>query len=95
MDNTGRELRRGLKTQGPVGPVMVVLFSPASNDVLSFPPIGESIPVQALLTQLAVETLDDAVLPRATRSGAGWADILVLKPAHHRGGCELGAMGRM
>jgi hypothetical protein len=46
---------------------LVVIEPPALDDSASFGQIGEDLLVQAFVTQLAVEALDEAVLLRLAR----------------------------
>jgi hypothetical protein len=45
--------------------LIVIEVPPFLNDQLSVLPADKPFPVQTFIAQLAVETLDEAVLPRA------------------------------
>ena len=57
-----RELSRGNPTQAAVGPDFVVVLPPFSNALPGLGQTQEPLLVQALVPELAVETLDVAVL---------------------------------
>src|SRR5690606_40180644 len=65
---------------------------PAFDQHLRFGAAAEPFPVQKLVLKLAVEALDEPVLPGATRRDEGRADRRVAQPAHHLGRGELGAV---
>ena len=50
-----------------MGPLFVVFPAPACDQHLRFRECGEDLPVEALVTQFAVEGLDIAVLPGTAR----------------------------
>jgi hypothetical protein len=59
---------------------------------LRFAQARKPLPIQALVSELAVETLDDAVSSMAAQRDIGRTDVLVLKPTHDCGGFILGAV---
>lgn len=73
-------------------PLVVVEVTPALDDDLRFARILEPLAVEALVSQLAVEALDVAVLPRTARCDERRTDVLVSEPPHDRTGGKLGAV---
>ena len=71
---------------------MVVEVPPSLDDHAGLPHVVESLAVQALVAELAVEALDVAVLPRSARRDERGTNILVPQPAHHGPGRELGTV---
>jgi len=59
---------------GAVRPLLVVELPPAFDQHLRFGAAEEPFPVQKLVPKLAVEALDEPVLPGATRRDEGRAD---------------------
>ncbi len=53
--------------------LVVELLRPLDQDA-GFGPAAEPLPVQQLIPQLPVETLDEAFLPRAAGRDESWAD---------------------
>ena len=73
---------------------MVIEHTPALNRGLHFFQTQEPLPVETLVPQFAVKTLDKAVLPRLAWCDVGRSDVPIPQPAHHRSGSELGAIIR-
>jgi hypothetical protein len=61
---SGGELGGGESAEGRVGSVRVVLDAPGFDEHLGFEQRGELLDVQQLVTDTAVEALDEGVLPR-------------------------------
>lgn len=70
-------------------PALVVELAPRLNQHLGFGQRVEPFPVEQFIAQLAVEALDEAVLPGLARRDEGRPDGLVAPPAHDRAGGEL------
>ena len=75
-----------------MGPEVVVLQAPLLNEDLRLEERVEALPVEALISQLAVEGLDVAVLPGAAGLDEERPHPDPLQPAAHRPGGELGAV---
>src|SRR5579883_1392316 len=71
---------------------MVVKASPAFDDDLGFPCVAEPFPVQALVSELSMEALNIAVLPRAAWGDERRSDVLVSEPAHDSCCSELSSI---
>lgn len=63
------------------GPALVVELPPAFNVHLRLGATAEPFPVQQFVTQLAIEALEEPVLPRTARLDKGWTDRSVSQPA--------------
>ena len=61
---------------------MVIEAAPAFHDDSGFTRIAKPLPVQALITQLTVEALHKAVLPRLSRGDECRPYVLITQPAH-------------
>ena len=68
---------------------MVVELAPLLDEHSGFPQISEPLPVQALVSQLSVEALNEPVVPGSAWRNERRADPLVAKPAHDRASGEL------
>ena len=79
----------GLIIQGAVDAVVVVVESPAVDHPTGLLPTQEQLPVQQLVTQLAVERFDVAVLPWAALGDEQRLHIGTLQPTTNRLGHEL------
>ena len=78
--------------EGAVRALAVVEVPQLLDDCLGFSGILEPLAVQALVTPLAVEALDVAVLPWTARLDERRTDVLVPEPAHDRSRRELRAV---
>jgi hypothetical protein len=85
-------LRGRAVAEGAVRALMVVEVPPLLDDDLGFSGISEPLTVQSLVTPLAVEALDVAVLLWTARRDERMADVLVPEPAHDRGRRERRAV---
>ena len=65
-----------------MGPSLVVELSPAFDEHLGLGTAAEPFPVQQFVTQLAVEALDEPVLPRTARRDECLTNCSVSQPAH-------------
>ena len=77
---------------GAVRPLLVVEPPPAFDEELGLGTTAEPIAIEQFVARLAVEALDEAVLPRAAGRDEHGADGLVVHPAHHLGRGELSAI---
>ena len=83
---------RWLVSQGAVGPLGVVVLSPALNDDLGCSERVEDLPVQQFVAQPSIEAFDVAVLPWAARLDEGRLRAHGLDPATEIRGDELRAI---
>lgn len=65
-----------------VGLALVVELLQASEEHLRFGAVAEPFSVRQFAMQLAVDALEESVLPRG---GEGWLDCSVSRPAHDPG----------
>jgi hypothetical protein len=72
-----------------VRPILVVLFPPATNNLLGFTGIGEHVLVQAFLPQFPVKALDVRDLPRTPWLNIDGPAMVLFQPLLHRLGDEL------
>ncbi|CAB3773018.1 hypothetical protein LMG29660_07253 [Burkholderia puraquae] len=77
-----------------MGPTLVVKLSPAFDEYLGLGPAAEPFAIQQFVAQLAVEALDESVLPRAAGRDEGRADCSISQPAHDLGGGKFGTVVR-
>ena len=71
---------------------LVVVAAPGFHDGLGLGAREEPLHAQALVAELAVEALADAILPRLARVDQRGLDALVDDPLRQRAGDELGAV---
>lgn len=64
-------------------PPLVIKLPPLLNQHLGFASTGEPLPVQAFVTQFAVEAFHKTVLPGTARLDIGRTDIVVTQPLHY------------
>ena len=74
------ELRRGQLAETRVGSNLVVVTPELLDDKLRIDLISESLHVQALIAELAVERLVAAVLPRFPWINMGGVDVGLCQP---------------
>lgn len=86
------ELRGRQVAQRAVRATMIIELAPRLDQGPSFTQIPEPLPVQALIAQLAVKALYEAVMPRLARWNEGRADIAIAQPFHHPCRRELGPL---
>jgi hypothetical protein len=87
-----RELFRSKATQRAVRPYSVVVESPCLDRVAGIAEIGEPVLVQTLVSELAVEAFDEAVLDRLARANEAELDASPVGPGIHRAAHELRAV---
>ncbi len=85
----GRKHRRGHPIQSAVWPVMIVIQPPAVQHISGLRQAQEQLAVEALVPQLAVETLHVAVLPRTARFNKQCSDSGLPKPLSNSPGSKL------
>lgn len=73
-------------------PVFVVVPPPGLDQHLGLEPIPEPLHAQALITELAVEALGGAILPRLARFDEGGLDAFAVQPAQDGPADELRAV---
>ena len=73
---------------------LVVVASPVGDHVSGLCERREPVLVEALITELAVEALDVAVLRRTARLDQDVFDAMPLRPGDERAAGELGAIVR-
>ena len=66
-------------------PPLVEKLAPLLDEHLGFGTAAEPLAIQQLVAQLAVETFNEAVLPRAAGRDEGRTDRRITQPAHHLG----------
>lgn len=94
MQPGSKDRGRRLIAVGAVWPSLVVELPPALNEHLGFCAAAEPFSVQQFVPQLAVEALDEAVLPRAAGGNEGRSDCDIAQPTHGLGSGEFGAVVR-
>ena len=70
-------------------PDVVVVLSPGVDDCSRIVNAGEPIEIEAVLTELAVEALDEGVLGRLAGLNEVQLDAAFLRPEEHRLTCQL------
>lgn len=65
-------------------PAVVVVHTPAINAVACVVQTGEPMQIQAVVAELAVETLDESILSRFTWLNEMELDASTLRPEKHR-----------
>ena len=73
-------------------PEVVVELSPALDHGAGFAKVPEPLPVEALVSQLAIEALHEPVVPGLARRDEARAHVHVPKPLHDPGRGELGPL---
>ena len=86
------ELSRGNPAQAAVWPDFDVVLAPIGNALSSLGQAQEPLLVQAFISELAVETLDVAVLHRPVRLGQDVPHAMCCGPSHKGPACELWAV---
>ena len=86
------ELGRRDAPQAAVGPHLVVVDAPLTDDIPGLRERLEPVLVQALVAELAVEALDVAVLHRPARFDQDVADAMLVRPSHEGPAGELRAV---
>ena len=86
------ESSRGDAPQAAVGPDFVVVLSPYGHGLTRLEQGLKPAVIQMLVTELAVEALDVAVLHRASRLDQDVANAVGLHPGHERPAGELRAV---
>ena len=71
---------------------LIVMAPPGFDDNLCLTPGPEPFQVQALVPELAIETLARAVLPRLAGIDQGCLDALIDHPLENRAGDKLGTI---
>ncbi len=77
-----------------MGPTLVVELPPAFDEHLGLDPAAEPFPIQQFVTQLALEALDEAVLPRTAGRDEGRTDCSIPQPTHDPGSGKFGVVVR-
>src|SRR5689334_3231660 len=90
----GSHLRRCLIAQGTVGALGIVRLPPLFNHHGGFVARPEPFAIEAFISELAVKTLDVAVLPGMPWLNKAGPDPLSLEPTHDRRRGELTAIIR-
>lgn len=85
-------LSGGSIAQRAVRALGVVELPPLLDQHPRFSEIAEPLPIQALVSELAVEALHKAVLPRTPRCNEDRTDALIAQPAHDRSRRKLRAL---
>ena len=88
----GRETFWALVAQLAVRPVMVVLAAVVLNDYAGFSQRPELLPVEALVAQASMETLDEAILPRTAGLDIDRLDLIGGQPSLDFLGDKLGTI---
>lgn len=88
----GREAFWALVAQLAVRPVMVVLAAVVLNDYAGFGQRPELLPVEALVAQASMETLDEAILPRTAGLDIDRLDLIGGQPSLDFLGDKLGTI---
>ena len=88
----GRETFWALVAQLAVRPVMVVLAAVVLHDYAGFGQRPELLPVEALVAQASMETLDEAILPRTAGLDIDRLDLVGGQPSLDFLGDKLGTI---
>lgn len=78
--------------QRAVRGAMIIELAPRLDQGPSFTQIPEPLPVQALIAQLTVKAIYEAVMPRLARRNESRTDIAIPQPFHHPCRGELGPL---
>ena len=70
-------------------PTLIILPPPVLDHLLRFTPVCEGLPVQAFVSELAVEAFDVRILPRASRLDEDRPAARLLKPLAYGLGNEF------